>query len=95
MGKRGGNMKRRIILWASVGLMVAGFWVLLSLTIPLSREPVLFALARLSCPIVPVSMAFHFGVKWYWVLVANIPAYALAGLMVEGLMHLKNPHHAL
>src|SRR3982074_2729088 len=63
--------------------MVAGCWVILGLATPISGEPVLWGLARLTCPIVPVSLAFHFGVKWYWVLVANVPTYALNGLMVE------------
>lgn len=78
-------MKRRIALWGFAGFIVAACWVVLSLAIPISAEPILWSLARLTCPIVPVSLLFHFGVKWYWVLLANVPTYALIGLMVEGL----------
>ena len=78
-------MKRRIVLWGFVGIIIAGCWVVLSWVIPISTEPILWSLARLTCPIVPISMLFHFGVKWYWVLLSNVPAYALVGLIVEGL----------
>ena len=78
-------MKRRIALWGFAGFIVAGCWVVLSLAIPISAEPMLWSFARLTCPIVAASLLFHFGVKWYWVLLANVPAYALIGLMVEGL----------
>jgi hypothetical protein len=84
-------MQRRIVLWGLVGFIVASCWVILSLAIPISGEPILWGIARLTCPIVPVSMALNFGVKWYWVILTNIPAYALIGLVVEALMQLRNP----
>jgi len=87
-------MKRRIVLWGSVGFIVGGCWVILSWAIPISTEPILWSLARLTCPIVPVSMALHFGVKWYWVVLTNVPAYALVGLAVEALMQLRNSFQA-
>lgn len=83
-------MKRRIALWGVVGFVVAAGWVILSLAIPISGEPVLWDLARLTCPIVPISVALHFGVKWYSVLVANVVAYALIGFMVEALLQSRN-----
>jgi hypothetical protein len=58
------------------------------------RQPVLLGLARLTCPIVPVSRALHFGVKWYWVSVSNVLAYALIGLMVEALLQSRNRFQA-
>src|ERR1700682_2763369 len=72
------------------GFIVAGCWVILSLATPISGEPVLWGLARLTCPIVPVGLAFHFGVKWYWVLVANVPTYTMIGLVVEALRESRN-----
>jgi predicted membrane chloride channel (bestrophin family) len=87
-------MKRRIELWGIVGFIVAGCWVILSLAIPISEQPILWYLARLTCPIVPVSMALHFGVKWYWVIVSNVVAYALIGLMVEALLQSRNRFQA-
>jgi hypothetical protein len=78
-------MTRRIALWGFAGFIVAGCWALLGLAIPISTEPILWSLAQLTCPIVPVGFLFHFGVKWYWALLTNVPAYALIGLMVGGL----------
>ena len=83
-------MKRRIALWGFAGFIVASCWALLGLAIPISTEPILWNLARLTCPIVPVGFFFHFGVKVYWVLLTNVPAYALVGLMVEGLRQTRN-----
>ncbi len=83
-------MKRRIELWGLVGFVIAGAWVILSLVIPISPQPVLWGLARLTCPIVSVSLAFHFGVKWYWVLISNFAAYALIGLIIETLRLLRH-----
>jgi hypothetical protein len=53
-------MKQRIALWGFAGLIVAGCWVLLGLAIPPSTEPVLWSLARLTCPIVPVGLLGSF-----------------------------------
>jgi hypothetical protein len=78
-------MKQRIVLWGFAGIIVAACWALLSLAIPISSQPILLSLARLTCPIVNVGFLFHFGIKWYWVLLANLPVYTLIGLMVEGL----------
>jgi len=38
-------MKHRIELWAMVGLIVSGCWMILALAIPLSEQPVLSGLA--------------------------------------------------
>jgi len=83
-------MKRRIVLWGMVGFVVASGWVILSLSVPMSDKPILWGLARLTCPIVPVSMALHFGVKWYWVVLSNAVAYALVGLMVEAALQSRH-----
>ena len=87
-------MKHRIVRWGFAGFVVAGCWVILGLAIPMSGDPVLWGLARLTCPIVLVGWAFHFGIKWYWVLVANVSTYALIGLMVEALRESRNRFHA-
>jgi hypothetical protein len=84
-------MKRRIVLWARVGFIVACVWVILSFAIPLSPQPVLWGLVRLTCPIATIGLAFHFGVKWYWLIASNVAAYALIGLVVESLRLLR--HH--
>jgi hypothetical protein len=83
-------MQRRIGLWALMGFIIAGVWVILSFAIPISPQPVLWGLARLTCPILPISVTFHFGVKWYWFIASNVPAYALIGLIFESLQSLRH-----
>jgi hypothetical protein len=83
-------MQRRIGLWALVGFIVAGVWMILSFAIPISPQPVLWGLAQLTCPILPISDGLHFGVKWYWFLASNVAAYALIGLIVETLQLLRH-----
>jgi hypothetical protein len=80
-------MKLRLILWALAGLLVATSWVLLSLVIPLWSQPLLWTLVQLSCPIVIFS---HFAIKWYWVILSNIPVYAVLGGAVEGCIRLSH-----
>ena len=83
-------MQRRIGPWALVGFIVAGVWVVLSFAIPISPQPVLWGLARLTCPILPISLTFHFGVKWYWFVASNVVAYVLIGLIFESLLLLRH-----
>ncbi len=84
-------MKRRVALWGLVGFLVAAFWVLVSLAIPMWREPVLLGIARYTCPIVAISWALNFGVKWYWVILSNVAAYALIGFGIEALRSFRHP----
>jgi len=82
-------MKYRIAIWAIAGFLVAGFWALYAAsTFPsplISAQPMVWALIDITCPIAFASMHFHFGVKLYWVLLANAASYGLFGLVVEGL----------
>jgi hypothetical protein len=50
----------------------------------------MYALARLTQPIVFVGFYFHFGLYFYWVLLANAATYALIGLIVEALRQQLN-----
>jgi hypothetical protein len=82
-------MKCRIAIWAVVGFLIAGFWALYAATTfpsPLiSAQPSVWALINMTCPIAFASFHFHFGIKLYWVLLANAASYALFGLAFEGL----------
>jgi len=81
-------MRRRIGVWASAGFLVAGCWAIYAFgrTIPItSAEPVGYSLARLTQPIVLASFYFHFGLRVYWVLLANAATYGLTGLILETL----------
>jgi hypothetical protein len=83
-------MQRRIGLGALVGFIVAGAWVILSFAIPISSQPVLWGLVRLTCPILPISLTFHFGVKWNWFVVLDVAAYVLVGFIFESLQLLRH-----
>jgi hypothetical protein len=86
--RRSGNMKYRIGMWASVGFLVASCWALYGFTraIPLtSADPIVYTLASFMQPILLVGFHFHFGLYFYWVLIANAATYALIGVAVETL----------
>jgi hypothetical protein len=81
-------MKYRIAVWAATGFLVVCCWqlyILATAPIPISTEPIVWALVRFTCPIVFASFYFHFGVSIYWVLLANAASYALLGLIVKQL----------
>ncbi len=86
-------MRYRIGAWASVGFLVAAFWAIyLFPTAPIQMsltEPIL-TLARFTCPVVFVGSYFHFGLRFYWILLANAATYAAIGLMVE-MLRLPKP----
>jgi hypothetical protein len=86
-------MKYQIAMWAGAGFLVAGCWALyaFSRAIPItSAEPVVCTLTGLTQPIVLLGFYFHFGIRFYWVLLANCFTYALIGLMVETLRRQLN-----
>ena len=78
-------MKYRIAVWASGGFLVAGGWALYFASRNKDNpiEPIVYALARLTQPI--VLLVQHSAVSLHWVLVANTVTYALLGLTVETL----------
>ncbi len=89
-------MRYRIGAWASVGFLVAAFWAIylfptapiqMSLTVPI------LTLARFTCPVVFAGSYFHFGLRFYWVLLANAATYGAMGLMVETLRLPKPSTH--
>jgi len=92
---RSGSIKYRIAMWASAGLLVVGCWNLYALAtfpLPTPAEPIVWTLARLTQPVLFASFYFHFGLYFYWVLLANAATYALVGLIVEALR--RQLHHA-
>jgi hypothetical protein len=82
-------MKYRIATWASAGFLVAGCWNLYLFAMApiqiISTAPIVWTLVRLTCPVVLASFYFHFGLYFYWVLLANAATYVLVGLTVETL----------
>lgn len=77
------TLKNRVVIWAAVGLFVAGGWavyfLLASKNLPV--EPIVSILVQLTCPIAMVGS--HYPVSLYFALAANVATYALAGLVVE------------
>jgi hypothetical protein len=87
-------MIHRIAIWATTGFVVVCCWAAyMAVTFPeqLTSVPILWTLAGLTCPIVFVSVYWHFGVALPWVLAANTATYALVGLMVETLRGRLSP----
>jgi hypothetical protein len=81
-------MKREIVIWTMAGFLVAGLWALYATSTfpsPLRSQGMVWTLINLTCPIVFVGRHFHFGVKLYWVLLANAATYGLFGLAAESL----------
>jgi len=78
-------MKYRIALWASAGLLVAGFWAIYFAQVNKDNPlgPIVYSLASWTQAIVLV--IHHFTVSFYWVLLANAVTYALIGLVAETL----------
>ena len=83
-------MKYRIAMWASAGFLVAGGWGLYFAVASKDNpiEPIVYFLARLTCPIAIAGS--HFPISLYWTLVANAAAYALFGLVAEALRRQLN-----
>jgi hypothetical protein len=83
-------MKYRIVTWAIVGFLVAGFWAVYGVrrTPPAftSANPIM-PLVRLTCPIALFS---SYPIRLYWALLANAATYALVGLLVETLRERLN-----
>jgi len=79
-------MKYRIAMWATAGFFVGVWWAIVSVIVEptvMASSPVVWTLARLSCPLVFASVYFHFGVGLFWVLASNAAIYGLVGLAVE------------
>jgi len=85
-------MQYRIRMWALAGFLVANWWALYFAEANKEKpiEPVVRTLAFFTQPIVLVGSYFHFGLSFYWVLLANAATYALIGLIVETLRQRLN-----
>ena len=62
-------MKRKIVIWAIAGFLVASLWAIYAAaTFPsnlISAEPIVWTLINMTCPVVFASFHFHFGIKLY------------------------------
>jgi FtsH-binding integral membrane protein len=86
------RMRHRIAMWAAVGLLVAGCWAVVAGMIPFNLATGFVGnLAAFTQPVALLSIYFHFGMRFYWVMLANAATYALVGLMVESLR--RSLHH--
>ncbi len=74
-------MKYRIAMWAVVGLLISAAWAVLLLLPITSPEPILWTLARWTQPVVNIPV----GLRFYWVILANVATYAFLGLIVESV----------
>lgn len=77
-------MKRRIVIWASVGFFVACAWTLYSLEARMTHAQLgVWILAYLTCPVTLAVGYFRF--HFYQAFLANAATYAIVGLIVETL----------
>ncbi len=76
-------MRYRIAIWAAAGFLVASGWAVYFLVASKDRliEPIVSALARLTCPV--VMLGSHYPVSLDAALAANVATYAVVGLVVE------------
>jgi hypothetical protein len=80
------NLRFRIALWGTLGLLVAGFWALYFFPTAanmIAYQPAVWALALFSCPMFLACTHFGFAISVDSVLIANAVTYALIGLLVE------------
>ncbi len=73
-------MNVRVVLWATAGLLIAGFWALYLFPAGATFSPMVM-LARVSCPVVNLPVALRF----YWVMLGNAVVYGIVGMVVESL----------
>ena len=90
-------MKHRIVIWASVGFLVACCWIVYSFVTPpdslgaIMRNPIVDTAVIATCPI---SLAGrYFPLRFWWLPPINTATYALAGMIVETLRSKVKSHH--
>jgi hypothetical protein len=78
-------MRYRVVMWTGAGFLVAGCWALYFAKTSRDNpiEPIVYTLARLTCPIAIAGS--HFPLSVNWTLLANAATYALVGLILETL----------
>jgi hypothetical protein len=102
---RSGGMKGRIAIWASVGFLVACYWITLErMAVQFYETPYLpmavrelspegyafiYPVAVTSCPVVFARRYLH--LHFWWVPAMNAAAYAVIGLIAEILRRKSNP----
>jgi hypothetical protein len=80
-------MKCRVAIWASVGFLIAGCWVVYTFVTPPEslglnlRQPVVQAALNLTCPI--SYFMLHYPISWRMFLLINAATYAVLGLIFE------------
>ena len=86
---RTNGMKYRIIVWAGIGFLIAGFWAVYFFQMaPITATERMWTLSRLTCPI---AFFGSYPIRLSWVLLANAATYALVGLGVETLRRQLKP----
>lgn len=87
-------MKRRIAMWAGAGFLVAIFWAIYFFPTAvniIANQPLVWALACFTCPVVFASLHLAIGVPIYWAVLANVATYALLGPAVETFLKQAHP----
>jgi hypothetical protein len=87
-------MRHRLLIWASVGFLVASCWVAYTFITPPDylgasmRNPIVEAVAYTTCPI---SLAGRYlPLRFWWIPSINAATYAVIGLILETLRWVLN-----
>jgi len=88
-------MKQRMLIWASLGFLVACCWIVYTFVTPPEylgaslRNPIVQALLYTTCPI---SFAGRYlPIHFWWIPPINAATYAVIGLIVEMLRWTLTP----
>ena len=77
-------MKRRVVLWATVGLLIGCIWVVYAFAaapdVEVQRSVGNWALQVFAYATCPATAA---GPRFYWIPLANAATYALLGVALE------------
>ena len=92
-------MKHRVAIWACVGFLIAGCWVVYTFVTPPESlwmdQPVVQAVLYLTCPISYVGRHYPFPLSWKLFVLLNAATYAVVGLILEMFRLKLNPSLAV
>jgi hypothetical protein len=78
-------MERRVAIWAGLGFLVAGCWVVYTFVTPpdalLMNQPLVQTALYLTCPISYILR--HYSVSWRLFLLLNAASYSVVGMILE------------
>jgi hypothetical protein len=77
----------RVMIWATIGFLVAGFWGVYFSRAPIYNEvpPIIYSVARLTQPLAVTLAYYGFSIGVRSAFVINAATYALVGMVIEAI----------